>query len=102
MSLFFDDGDEHVGCYGAPHQRLHRIRDGAQKPLVASASNFSMSSTYISCSLPVLMCVNAAIEPCRVSSKRSNRLYRVAAGGKRHTVLDNAAPERVNRLERPR
>ena len=33
MKLLFDDGNEHVGKYGAPDLRLHRVLAGAQKTL---------------------------------------------------------------------
>ena len=35
MKLFFDDGNQHVGGYGAPDLRLHRVLAGSQKTLDA-------------------------------------------------------------------
>ena len=31
LKLLLDDGDEHIGAYGAPDLRLHRLLAGAQE-----------------------------------------------------------------------
>jgi len=76
MKLLFDDRNQHIGGYGAPDLRLHRIFAGAQKTLDAQVLLDPFEEQF---HLPAILvkCGNGQRRQARVVGQKYQRLARI-------------------------